>query len=72
MHRHLELSLRVPEATSMSRATAFNRYNVGQFSGNLRNLYERYNFRSDLIWNVDETGITTVHKPKKLLHAEGK
>lgn len=71
MNRHKELSLRVPEATSLSRATAFNKHNVGLFFENLKSLLQRYSFRPDQIWNVDETGITTVHKPKKIVACRG-
>lgn len=65
MRRHSNISLRVPEATSLSCATSFNRHNVTQFFLKLRSLYERFNFEAMDICNVDETGITTVHKPKR-------
>lgn len=72
MNRHSNLSLRVPEATSLGRFTSFNQHNVDQFFGNLRDLKERFNFSPERIWNVDETGFYTVHKPKKLLLVEEK
>ena len=66
IRRHPELAIRKPEATSMSRAVGFNRTQVGNFFGILRKQlvvgYEKKN-----MWNVDESGITSVHVPRKIL-----
>jgi len=71
IERNGALSLRTPEPTSLSRSTAFNRHTVGEFFQNLTKVYETYQFGPSRIWNVDETGLTTVHQPGKIIAGKG-
>ncbi|XP_062373154.1 uncharacterized protein LOC134060440 [Sardina pilchardus] len=71
MRRH-HLSCRLPEATSIGRQTAFNRHTVGEFYDNLASVTERFKFPPHMIYNLDETGITDVQKPKQVVTQKGK
>jgi hypothetical protein len=46
---HKTISLRTPEATSLSRATGFNRVQVGKFYNLLKSVLET---ESDVCWNL--------------------
>ena len=73
MSRHPELSLRQPEAISAARAHGFNRQSVNRFFDLLTALAEEHNFPPDKIYNVDETGMTTVQtRPSKSIALRGK
>ena len=71
LKRHPSMSIITPEATSIGRATAFNRTTVGMFYDTLDTVMDKHNFEAKDIWNVDETGITTVQKPNKIVATTG-
>ena len=74
MHRHNDtLSLRTPEATSAERARGFNSVSVGKFFTLLEGLQDKHHLTSDRIYNVDETGVSTVpNRPSRITAARGK
>lgn len=71
LRRHKNLSIRTPKATSLGRAISFNKYKVGKFFDNLQSALERYNIQPHDIWNMDETEVTTVQKPNKVIARRG-
>lgn len=67
-----DLALRKPEATSLARSTAFNRTNVTLTFNNYKAALEKCPpLPAVNIWNCDETGLTTVHVPPKILATKG-
>ena len=71
MKRHQKISLRSPEATSMSRAIGFNQRSVKGFFDVWAKIQDEKQFNPDMIFNLDETGITTVQNIPKVLAAKG-
>ena len=62
MKRRRDSSLRIPRATSIQRMPKFNPHNVNLFFDYLQKVLKRHIYRPNQIWNVDETGLTTVQK----------
>lgn len=54
------LSLRTPEATSVGRLMCFNKTNVDNFFCTLKEIRLQHNYQSYQIYNVDESGFSTV------------
>ncbi|XP_065124996.1 uncharacterized protein [Paramisgurnus dabryanus] len=71
MKRNPRLSVRSPQATSLSRATSFNRANVELFFNRLREVIDKNGFDGSDIWNVDETSVTTVQAPSRVVARRG-
>lgn len=71
MRRNPAIALRKPEATSINRITAFNKEEVTIFFNNLEQVQAKYNFKPHRIFNTDETGVSTVQTPGKILAKKG-
>ena len=65
-HRN-NLTIHAPEATSLAGASAFNAHTVRVFFDNLGDVLNRNHFEAEDIFNVDETGCTTVQKPRNVV-----
>lgn len=71
--KEFKVSLRTPESTSIARLMGFNKESVSQCFNVLRETKEKYSFQPNQIYNVDETGISTVAtKNPKILTPKGK
>ena len=71
MNRHKNLTLRKPENTSLSRATSFNKTNVKCFQENYAEVLRKWRFEGLNIYNLDETGISTVVQMPKIVAEVG-
>ena len=71
MTRQPQLSLRTPQPTSLSRAIGFNRPKVEAFYEVYKCALEKQQFAPNAIWNMDESGITNVQKPVRIIATKG-
>jgi len=71
LERHLQLSIRKLEVTSLSRAIGFNCGQENIFFDVYQNILTAHDYSSIRIWNMDETGITNVQIPSKIVARKG-
>ena len=71
MMRNKKLSRCTPDATSLGRASSFNHHDVDKFFNNLETVMKTHKFEPSSISNVDETGVTTVQHPNKIVAQKG-
>ena len=65
------LSLGVSKATSVARATAFNKTNLSIYFNNLHSVMGKHKFDPGQIHNMDETDCSAMQTLKKVLARHG-
>lgn len=65
------MSLRKPRATSIVRAIGFNKPVVQAFFEKYKKVLKKHRFEPQNIYNMVESGLSTVHNPPKVIAAKG-
>lgn len=72
LKRNSTLSLKTPEAMSLGRAIGFNEPQWNIYQNNLKSMFEKYHFPPSRIYNMDESGLSTVpNKLRKVIGQKG-
>ncbi|KAJ8935182.1 hypothetical protein NQ318_006476 [Aromia moschata] len=69
LKRNPQISLRTPENTSLARAQDFNKPNIGAYFLALSAILAKYNFPPENMYNMDESGLSTVQKKSQKIYA---
>ncbi|XP_030762937.1 uncharacterized protein LOC115887611 [Sitophilus oryzae] len=73
LKRNPSISVRTPEATSLARAQAFNKVQIAAYFERLEQVLDEFKFSPAQIYNVDESGLSTVQsKMEKNLATKGR
>ncbi|XP_069694854.1 uncharacterized protein [Periplaneta americana] len=74
LSRHQNLSLRVAEGLSYSRAKGMTKDKIAVFYSNLSKLMDELSLwnKPSHIYNCDETGLQLIYKPRKVISMRGK
>ena len=72
--RHSNLTIRIPQSLSYNLATCANEETIEDFFAKLCGVYNRLNLLSKpmQIFNIDETGVSVVHKVGKVVAEVGR
>lgn len=70
--KRYNLSLRTASKTSVARAMGFNKLQIDRYFDNLKLTMEKYKFPASRIFNMDESGLSTVpNKTPKVVSKKG-
>ena len=72
LKRNKDLSLRKPQGVAINGVFGLNKDAVERYFSNLAKLIEENNLEPFQIYNCDESGLTCVHNPVKVLAQNGK
>lgn len=73
LKRNGTLSLKTPEAISLGRAIGFNEPQWNIYQDNLKEMFEKFHFLPGRMYNMDESGLSTVpNKLRKVIGEKGR